>query len=680
AVYILYGSSLILTAGVTMCGCCGDSPKNENPSSPPVQKNPLKNRGCTDIIFLVIFFLFWVGMVYIAAFSILNGDGFRLLYGYDSYGNTCDRPNQKIGNISLSGLDMTGKKYVFFMDIKDPFNSLQICVDKCPDKKLDSKLELFDFARSSKSNLCSYDTPIEHYRNSTTDKIGPCPVLPVFRSHDVLFRCVPAVLKDFVESYGQALINFLNDSDIFKNILHDLFASWPMMIALCGLALVLAFLMVLLIRYIAACVVWFILALSIVASIACCGVLWWTFYGYHSQMNEAEKTTIPILRIEVENEILFLIYSIIATVLTLILLLIILVMRKRIALTVALFHEAGKCIASMPLILIQPIWTFIALFIFFIYWGIVLAYLSTAGDPYQDQETGFIKYNERAPVRYMWWYHVVGLIWTSEFILANQQMAIAGAVATWFFTRDKKKLSCTMGKSICRLISHHLGSTAFGAFIITLVKLPRYILMWMQQKLKGKTNKCAEFCMKCCICCLWCLEKCLKYLNQNAYTVIAIEGTNFCSAAKKAFTTLVSNVLRVAAINSVGDFVLFLGKIAVMAATCAIGMIWFKTREDLNYYAIPVLLVCVFAYFIAHCFLSVYEMVIDSLLLCFCEDCQMNDGTEGKEYFMSQSLMKFVKNSSEAIARLQKKKAGTDQPDGELEQPESVPMVEKTAI
>ena len=46
--------------------------------------------------------------------------------------------------------------------------------------------------------------------------------------------------------------------------------------------------------------------------------------------------------------------------------------------------------------------------------------------------------------------------------------------------------------------------------------------------------------------------------------------------ALKAFMIIASNVLRVAAINSVGDFVLFLGKIAVMATTGAIGIVWFK--------------------------------------------------------------------------------------------------------
>jgi len=32
-------------------------------------------------------------------------------------------------------------------------------------------------------------------------------------------------------------------------------------------------------------------------------------------------------------------------------------------------------------------------------------------------------------------------------------------------------------------------------------------------------------------------------------------------------------------------------------------------------------------------------MVIDTLLLCFCEDTQMNDGTDGRAYYMGSSLM-----------------------------------------
>lgn len=50
-------------------------------------------------------------------------------------------------------------------------------------------------------------------------------------------------------------------------------------------------------------------------------------------------------------------------------------------------------------------------------------------------EPGFVEYRISGPLQYMWWYHVVGLIWISEFILACQQMTVAGAVVTYYFTR-----------------------------------------------------------------------------------------------------------------------------------------------------------------------------------------------------------------------------------------------------
>ena len=52
-------------------------------------------------------------------------------------------------------------------------------------------------------------------------------------------------------------------------------------------------------------------------------------------------------------------------------------------------------------------------------------------------------------------------------------------------------------------------------------------------------------CIICCFkCCLWCLEKFIKFLNRNAYIMIAIYGKNFCVSAKNAFMLLMRNVLR----------------------------------------------------------------------------------------------------------------------------------------
>uniref|UniRef100_A0A6P7GMK6 Choline transporter-like protein n=1 Tax=Diabrotica virgifera virgifera TaxID=50390 RepID=A0A6P7GMK6_DIAVI len=127
-----------------------------------------------------------------------------------------------------------------------------------------------------------------------------------------------------------------------------------------------------------------------------------------------------------------------------------------------------------------------------------------------------------------------------------------------------------------------------------------------------------------------------------------IFGYPFCRAGQQAFKLLSSNVLRVAAINSVGDFVLFLGKVVVVIATVLIGIRMLEHKDGLQHMWVPIALSGLFAYFVAHCFMTVYEMVIDTIFLCFCEDCEQNDG-ESRPYFMSRGLMEFVENSKKAL-------------------------------
>ena len=54
--------------------------------------------------------------------------------------------------------------------------------------------------------------------------------------------------------------------------------------------------------------------------------------------------------------------------------------------------------------------------------------------------------------------------------------------------------------------------------------------------------------------------------------ISAIYGYGFCLAARKAFRIIVANALRLAAINSVGDFVLFLGKVATVSVVIVAGI------------------------------------------------------------------------------------------------------------
>lgn len=56
---------------------------------------------------------------------------------------------------------------------------------------------------------------------------------------------------------------------------------------------------------------------------------------------------------------------------------------------------------------------------------------------------------------------------------------------------------------------------------------------------------------------------------------------------------------------------------------------------------IPLIVGIIFALLIAHCFVTVFEMSVDTIFLCFCIDLEENDGTT-RPYFMSDGLRKVI--------------------------------------
>lgn len=45
--------------------------------------------------------------------------------------------------------------------------------------------------------------------------------------------------------------------------------------------------------------------------------------------------------------------------------------------------------------------------------------------------------------------------------------------------------------------------------------------------------------------------------------------------------------------------------------------------------------------------MTVYEMTVDTIFICFCEDCEQNDGMT-RPYFMSKNLMEVMQELKQA--------------------------------
>jgi hypothetical protein len=140
-----------------------------------------------------------------------------------------------------------------------------------------------------------------------------------------------------------------------------------------------------------------------------------------------------------------------------------------------------------------------------------------------------------ASYNYILIYHVFGFLWTVQFIIYASYMVMAGAVATWYWTMDKRvpppppSPSLTLQNlprfpvlgSLRRVLRYHLGSVAFGSLIIAIVQMIRIAFNYIMMKLKKADDHPAVKIMICVInCCLACLERFLNFLNKNAFIMV----------------------------------------------------------------------------------------------------------------------------------------------------------------
>ncbi|XP_062554590.1 choline transporter-like protein 1 isoform X1 [Armigeres subalbatus] len=558
------------------------------------------DRHCTDILFVAIKATFILILLVLIIYCMAFGDIYRIINGYDDCANVCGRDNKPDKDLSCKGTDRTEQKYLLVETSGTSSDLHRQCVSKCED--------------------------VEGYKpflNRCIRKENP--------ANDVATRT--------------GLRNF------FQEVSEDIESCYMEILWLCAIAFAFSLLTLILLRFLPGFIVWLVLLAVIVACTV--GTIWlWVKWNWEKQNVPDEASEGAKMRV---NNYMY--YAIAATVATIIVYLIVLVMRKRIRLVVQLFREAGKAISSMPFLLLEPILTFIsiasviALYIYFTMW------VESSG-MLKVENNQSAKYIKDSTMLFTRWYNLLAFFWFCQFIIGCQHMVIAGAVACWFFTRNKTKLGSPILKSFSNLLRYHMGTVALGSFIIAVVQFLRTVLKLLMYYVHDRQNKLTNCIFECCQCCLQCFEKFLQYLTRNAYIMTAMHGDPFCKAGKKAFKVLTTNALRVFAINSVGDFVLVLAKVFVVVVTCLVGMELIQKKTGLHHPYVPIILVGIFAYLVAHCFVTVYEMTVDTIFICFCEDCECNDGIS-RPYYMSRGLMEFVQNSKKALAVYDSRTAST---------------------
>lgn len=155
----------------------------------------------------------------------------------------------------------------------------------------------------------------------------------------------------------------------------------------------------------------------------------------------------------------------------------------------------------------------------------------------------------------------------------------------------------------------------------------------------------------------------MKFINKNAYIVCSMKGTGFCSSAWNAFTLILENIARVGTCGLISNFVLFIGKLLVVLLTVFASFEWvedYKTKGKISSIFAPLIVIGFMSYSIAYLALGVFDMCIDTILLCACEDEKLNKNAAGGLY-ASKQLSSHLDHAEESS---EKKLANTPTPEG----------------
>jgi choline transporter-like protein 2/4/5 len=480
-------------------------------------------------------------------------------------------------------------------------------------------------------------------------------------------------------------------TNVFEKIVSDLYASWPTILVCLAFALVLSLTWILLLRCFAAFMVWFTLVLFVVLFTA--GTIFSFWRWHHIRTKGAEMPAEFSFGVSTyfQSATSWLVLAIILLVVLVVIVLIVIFLRKRIAIAIAIIREASKALSSMTSVLFWPLLPLTLELLVFAQVLFVAICLRSMRDPVGIQDGNqtfmlneskaktnikeffqlipcnplanntagkacrFLYHGGRAYTTFLQFVNLFMFFWLINFVRALAEMTLAGTFAHWYFSRhDPQSMpKCPLWHSFFRAAFYHIGSLAFGSLLIALLQWLRSILEWIDTKLKKYDNAFVRCCVRCCCCCMWCLEKFLKFLNRNAFIMIAIYGQNFCSAAHSAFYLLLRNAVRLVVVDKVTDFILLVGKLIVMALcgfACFLYLegyifaetFWSEYHPSVHYVIVPVTLVIIGSSLIAGLFASVYEMGVDTIFLCFLEDLERNDGSPEHPYYMNKELMQIL--------------------------------------
>ena len=319
---------------------------------------------------------------------------------------------------------------------------------------------------------------------------------------------------------------------------------------------------------------------------------------------------------------------------------------------IAVYETTAEYVAKNLRIFFLPLVAYFICIIWFTTWLVSAIFVFSIGEPVSREDYQFItEVKWEDTTRYIVIYQFFMLFWINAFIMGMCQFIIAASACIWYFeVGSDTGGSGTVGRGLYWAFRFHMGSVAFGAALIAICQLLRFLFEYYRKKIQA-ANKSAI--VKCLLCytgyLLWLLEKCVKFITKNAYIQVALTNDWFCKAAWNAFSLIIKNVATFGWLNTIGFVLNWFGVcgIACLNAFCSYIAL---TRIDhfsdkITQPFVVTILIGLMTFFISKSFLSIFSFSMDAILQSFLLDEAMGFAGQSRPQSMDKFKETLDKNT-----------------------------------
>ena len=254
-------------------------------------------------------------------------------------------------------------------------------------------------------------------------------------------------------------------------------------------------------------------------------------------------------------------------------------------------------------------------------------------------------------------FNIALFLWTAAFLRHLAYTVISMGCSSWYWSAPSGKVKVVpygvMFRCLGRTLRYHLGTAALGSaltlvfFFLGLLVRPVEVLLKLQKKRCLNPLDCTHSALSI-------AAHVTELVSSASYIMVSMCGDGYWGGAYRAFFLIKSNIFHVGSIRFVSSCTIFFGKISLTGIVVFVGWLLLKYaglatykspegKTDSTALVVPLFVIGFFSWIVISVFSAGMQICIETVLLCFCYDVHINNGSDEEPVYMPTNLKDLMK-------------------------------------